>query len=61
MDSLKTEFLNNFSSNDKFNKYIKLINKGCIIPNDPKYAEFHKFITILDEMTINVDDDYDEY
>ena len=53
---LKIEFLHNFFNNDKFNRYLKLINIDRRYLRDPKYKEFHKFIDILDEMNINVDD-----
>ena len=53
---LKIEFLQNFFNNDKFNRYLKLINIDRRYLRDPKYKEFHKFIDILDEMNINVED-----
>ena len=53
---LKIEFLQNFFNNDKFNRYLKLINIDRRYLRYPKYKEFHKFIDIFDEMNINVDD-----
>ena len=53
---LKIEFLQNFFNNDKFNRYLKLINIDRRYLSNPKYKEFHKFIDILDEMNINVED-----
>ena len=53
---LKIEFLQNFFYNDKFNRYLKLINIDRRYLRDPKYKEFHKFIDIFDEMNITVDD-----
>ena len=55
-ETLKIEFLHNFFNNDKFNRYLKLINIDRRYLRDPKYKEFHKFIDIFDEMSINVDD-----
>ena len=60
MEVLKTEFLTNLFYNDRFVTYIKLIEKQCIKPDDQKYAEFHKFLVILSEMTISLDDEYDD-
>ena len=54
--TLKIEFLQNFFNNDKFNRYLKLINIDRRYLRDPKYKEFHKFIDILNEMNINVED-----
>ena len=42
---LKIEFLQNFFSNDKFNRYLKLINIDRSYLRDPKYKEFHKFFS----------------
>ncbi len=55
-ETLKMEFLQNFFNNDKFNRYLKLIDVDRRYIRDPKYKEFHKFIYILDEMNIIVDD-----
>ena len=60
MDTLRTEFLTNLFYNDKFIKYIKLIENNCITPEDHKYAEFHKFILILSDMNITVDAEKDD-
>ena len=60
MEELRTEFLINLFYNDKFIKYIKLIEKNCICPEDPQYAEFHKFISLLSDMATSVDDEYDD-
>ena len=55
-ETLKIEFLQNFFNNDKFNRYLKLIKIDRRYLRDPKYKEFHKFIDILDEININVED-----
>ena len=55
-ETLKIEFLQNFFNNDKFNRYLKLINIDRRYLRDQKYQEFHKFIDMLDKMNINVDD-----
>ena len=55
-ETLKIEYLQNFFNNDKFNRYLKLINIDRRYLRDPKYKKFHKFIDILDEMNINVED-----
>ena len=55
-ETLKIKFLQIFLNNDKFNSYLKLINIDRRYLRDPKYKEFHKFIDILDEININVED-----
>ena len=55
-ETLKIEFLQNFFNNDKFNRYLKLINIDRRYLRNPKYKEFHKFIDKLGEMNINVED-----
>jgi len=54
-NSLMDEFHINFMFNDKFNRYIKLLLKEKIKPNDPKYKEFHKFNDIIYNQPITID------
>ena len=56
MNNLTNEFFNNLFYNDKFNTYIKLYSNKIISLNDAKYKEFHKFIELIKESNISVDD-----